>query len=310
MYFSPTKIEWHNHYYNLTSLVSCIIRLPLSVHAVQYGLVLVLMVLLRVDRVAIVVDSVLGSIFSGPMEDQKYAPGWFKALSVECWVVHMITLAPGLEIVAWFQQRAARTTAAMAKKNTHHPTTVMLYQAFYGLFAMSQVQGIITILSHTMIDVNDSLEFQLLECYSFLMRLSVFATPFFILLPPMIGWTTTMATVFPVLMYAIYQNILTFTSVPGIVTSSLAMAVVVSRPTQDLPLLFKLGWVLLALMPALFPDSSTDAGHTEGAAKLNLPILLMTYGLHRHQRQQQQLHDEAAAAPSTNIFAKATIKQN
>jgi hypothetical protein len=304
MYSSSTKTieshstRTHHPYYDLTSLVRSVIRLPLSVHACQYGVVVLLMVLLRVNAVAALLDVMLSSIFPSPMVDgitvvaQKYAPGWFKSLSVECWVVHMMTLAPGLEIVAWFRTAAAATASAAEKSpQQKNKGSWFLYQAFYVLFATSQIQGIVTILSHTMIDVNDSLEFQLLECYSFLMRLSVFATPFVILLPPLVrgGWTTVMGTVVPLLMVEIHQNILTFTSLPGIVTSSLAMMVVVSRPSRDLPLLFKLGWVLLALMPALFPDSSTDAGHTEGAAILNIPILLMAYGLHHHHQHHGRI---------------------
>ena len=252
----------------LPSPIDSVIRLPLSVHAFQYGLTLVFIALLRVNTIANVVDSVLSSLSLG--DSLGHPIGWFKPLSVECWIVHMVTLVPGLEIMAWFRDAATSCPSSEKDRQT-------LYQAFYFLFAIGQVQGILSILSHFMIDVNDSLEFKLFQVSSFVIRLSVFGTPFFVLLPSLIGWNASFATILPLLTYLINNNILTFASVPGIVVSSGAMLVVMSR--RDLPILFKIGWVLLSVLPTVVPDTTTDVSHMIGAAELNVPLFLMAYGL-------------------------------
>jgi hypothetical protein len=155
-----------------------------------------------------------------------------------------------------------------------------LYQAFFLVFALSHVQAVVTILSHSLIDVNAALEVKLIEWYAFLMRMNVFMLPFVTVLPRLIGWKSSLVTVLPVLAYFINHDVLSFDTTPGIVLSTLGMVVVLSRKDEDLPLFFKLGWILLALSPVIFPDSSTDAGHTLGASGLNIPLILMAYGLH------------------------------
>ena len=227
------------------------------------------MALLRVETIANAVDYALLRLSLG--DSLGHPIGWFKPLSVECWIVHLVTLVPGLEITAWFRDAAKSCPSSEKYRQT-------LYQAFYFLFAIGQVQGIVSTLSHSMINVNDSLEYRLFQISSFVIRLSVFGTPFFILLPSLIGcWNVSFAVVLPVLAYLINQNILTFASVPGIVVSSGAMIVVLSR--KELPLLFKLGWVLLAVLPTIVPDTTTDMDHLIGAAELNVPLIVMAYGL-------------------------------
>jgi hypothetical protein len=180
--------------------------------------------------------------------------------------------------VCWF--RKAATASCSSPLSMEDRKRRQMYQAFALLFSFSQIQGVMAILSHSMIDVNDSLEVKLIEWNSFLMRMNVFGTPFLLVLPSLIGWKASIATVVPTLAYCINQDILTFATVPGIVVSSLAMVAVLSRSRTNLPFLFKLGWVILAAAPTFVPNSSTDEGHMHAAICLNFPLALMVYGLH------------------------------
>jgi hypothetical protein len=111
------------------------------------------------------------------------------------------------------------------------------------------------------------------------------------------SWNVTVSVAIPLLVYLVNQDVLTFESLPGIVLSTLAMIAICTTPSRSscstgggsgdddndetifLPLLFKVGWCLLAFMPPLFPDTSNDGGHTLGAGLLNIPLFVMAYGL-------------------------------
>jgi hypothetical protein len=268
-----------------SSSASIVLGVPLSIHIGQFVVIALVMVGLRFDPFAHFVRSILSILPSGGIFAVKYAAPWFKPLSVHDWFVHVTTLIPNLEMIEWFRQRQVAVSKSKNNKNN------TLYQSLYYLFLMSQVQAIMTLLSHSLIGVRDDLQVQFIEWEFFFMRLHVFSTGLLILLPRtgVVSWNVIVSVVIPLLAYLVNQDILTFQSVPGIVLSTLSMIAICTTPSNSssgdddgsafLPLLFKLGWVLLAFMPVLFPDTSNDWGHTLGAGLLNVPLFVMAYGL-------------------------------
>jgi hypothetical protein len=269
-----------------SSTASIVLGVPLSIHMGQFVVIALVMVGLRFDFFAHFVQSILSILPSGGIA-VKYAAPWFKPLSVQDWFVHATTLIPNLETIEWFRKR--RAAVSQSKNETNKNNT--LYQSLHYLFIMSHVQGIFALLSHSLIGVRDDLQLLFFEWDNFFMRLHVFSTGLLIFLPgPVVSWNVIVSVVLPLLAYLVNQDILTFQSVPGIVLSTLSMIAILTTPSTRrgsgdddeisyLPLLFKLGWVLLAFMPVLFPDTSNDWGHTLGAGLLNVPLFVMAYGL-------------------------------
>jgi len=185
------------------------------------------------------------------------APDQVDKLSLMNWVVHLTTMALGVDVASSLRRSdgCART------------------QAIAAIFLIATVSGWILLLSHTLVDVDVSLERQLYNVGRYLTRLHVFMMGIINIFPQR-GWYAAVP-----IFYLIMKHVLDFGSIYGIALSSTAVMGVLTAPPRNFQPLFKIGYILMAFVPAIIPRPSTDWGHMIGDLCVSIPLVLLSYGL-------------------------------
>ena len=223
-------------------------------HAVNLAGILAFVAMLRLDMVQSAIAPLLRILPPGVYAQRK-AIGFYEPLSMIDWVVHFLTMPVNLEIVT-----------QLGQKNTHRSYGILKF-----LYIMAHVQGLVTLLSHSMIDYHDELQVSFIVWDFFLMRLNVFGTGILLLLGN-VGWI-----LMPLLAGLVASDMADFGTPVGIALSTFSMIMIAM--SRELPALFRFAWCLLGFLPLCVPSSETDAGHTLGTLIVNLPLICMAYAL-------------------------------
>ena len=194
-----------------------------------------------------------------------------------------------------------QTTYASEPQNNHDNCIrkPSCYRTFYFLFALGQIQAIITLIGHSLIGYNHELMKLIIDWEMFLMRIQVFCPAVLLLVEPTLmqqiafgsaksaNWQQIAASrnlslvISSILMAGIInatlRERLMIGQGVGIPLSTLSLVAVVTR--VELSTVFKLAWSMLAIIPPFIPSSNTDYGHTMAATVLTCLLAAMAYGL-------------------------------
>jgi len=189
----------------------------------------------------------------------------FEPLSIIDWVAHYSINVYGLGVL---QEMLIEQKGAQQQPRPRRKSLSLV-------FAMQQFMGLIVMLSHSLVDKNTAAEHALLDFGYFILQISNFATGFVVLFP-FYGWVTLLP-----IAHLVLKEEITFKNVSGIVLNTFALLSILASPKNDFPLLFKLSFVFMSLMPvvALKFDTSTDFGHTMASSYLSAVVVLMRASL-------------------------------
>jgi hypothetical protein len=260
--------------------------LSLKTHAIHLAIIVCVIALLRLEWIAKVVLYCSTRIPGGVYAEKK-AAGFYEPLSFSDWLVHFAIMVPNLELVYMMYNSSNKYHVASDLPRSN------VYKTLALLYAMSHIQGCLTIFSHSAIDRNDALQVALIVWDFVLIRIHVFSTGLLLLFPKFGRWA------FPCVVLGVIFDSLQFESVGGITLLTISVLAILSAP---LPRLFQAAWLLLVSMPALIPDLSNDWGHTCGAALINVPLWVMAYSLNTM--------DAISSMGSEKSFLKANDTQS
>ena len=260
-------------------------------HVLNLAAIALSIAVLRIDVVALTATRLLSIVLpSSSIYSERKPAGYFKPLSMIDWLAHLATMPLNLEIVSQLFSLASEN------KNNSSPSSASKTYLLLGyLYALAHFQALVTLCSHSLVNVDGELEVLLLVLEFILMRWNVFGTGIILLFWR--GKDNIMSTrFFYAMMLIVTALIITdvadFGTPAGIFLSTLSMFVVVIR--KELPVLFRISWCLLGFIPALIPSTDEDVGHTIAASMINLPLAGMAYSLRSYQYDPASLKSKGA----------------
>jgi len=185
----------------------------------------------------------------------------YDAMSLIDWVTHYASIVYGMCVM---QSLSGIQGASTPRR-----------KSYCIVFTIQQIMGLVTLLAHSLIGTDSTAEHALNCCAKYLLLVSNMVTGFVICFP-LYGWLALAP-----IAYAALQEQLSFENIPGILLNNFALISVLASPSSDFPSLFKLSFLLFALMPvaAKFLDPSSDINHTIVTAYLTVIVLLMRVSL-------------------------------